>query len=496
MDNVIYSGNTHSGSYRAIGNATGNYNDMNDGSSETPYRLYTSSDLLLMRNRLNADPYADGSGHYVLEDDIDLSSVTEWYLGYFSGYFDGQGHTIDVSIYVSGDAGLFSTINNVSTGTFGVNWGIENLNVRGSVKGTRAAGIAVVGRARNCSFTGTVEARSDSADVEAVAGGIIAVSSWVPAAIGADPYTIVSGCVFSGTVTAENTVAYGALAGGILGELTKSGTSLAGNGEIYYCDVKEGSVVSAIGATTSDDMPSAGGIVGAFDNVRLMYFHYNNSDAQVTASKYAGGFIGYLNPSIASDPDTFYLAHSNGTDASGNGGYASKVGNTFTHAEREIGNFTKYFEQSSGDSWENAWEINTSKDFLLMHNRLAGGDEPSGKYYKLTSDIEMTGNWSTWGYESNFYGHLDGQGYTITLSQDDYNEQRTGLFANLSSDVKTDVILRNLNVSGSVNGLNGVGGIAYSLSSGVIEHCSFTGLVNDKYGRPVAGGIVAYLYED
>ena len=75
---------------------------------------------------------------------------------------------------------------------------------------------------------------------------------------------------------------------------------------------------------------------------------------------------------------------------------------------------------------------------------------------------------------TTFAGHFDGQGHTINVSSDI-------LFHTISIDVTSDIALRNLNVTGIVN-LGG--GIVRSLNSGVIENCSFSGLV--EYGAGIA----------
>ena len=102
------------------------------------------------------------SGSYRLTANIDLGgSSNPWTpIGWFTGVFDGKGHTIS-GLYVNGDdtyAGLFGYI-----GTGGI---VQNLRVSGSVAtessgGAKAGGIAGIcykGTVQNCAFSGPVSA--------------------------------------------------------------------------------------------------------------------------------------------------------------------------------------------------------------------------------------------------------------------------------------------------------------------------------------------------
>ncbi|MBQ3446362.1 MAG: hypothetical protein IJG37_01805, partial [Synergistaceae bacterium] len=51
---------------------------------------------------------------------------------------------------------------------------------------------------------------------------------------------------------------------------------------------------------------------------------------------------------------------------------------------------TSYYETADGNSWETAYTMTSSADLFLLQERLKDGLEGSGKYYKLTADIDMT----------------------------------------------------------------------------------------------------------
>ena len=49
-----------------------------------------------------------------------------------------------------------------------------------------------------------------------------------------------------------------------------------------------------------------------------------------------------------------------------------------------------YDSDRTGDSWEDAYIISSSEDLITLKNRVNGRNEPSGKYYVLNSDIDLT----------------------------------------------------------------------------------------------------------
>lgn len=99
------------------------------------------------------------------------------------------------------------------------------------------------------------------------------------------------------------------------------------------------------------------------------------------------------------------------------------------------------------------------------------GSDGNGKYYRLSADIDMTYA-NCRNISSTFTGHFDGQGHTIKISSD------YGLFDTISAD-NDSIAVRNLNIAGTViNRGVSAGGLARSLYSGIIENCSFTGLVS------------------
>ena len=247
------------------------YDEGHTGDSwEDAYIIDTVDDFKLMRDKVYAGTegnYSHSRKYYKLSADLDLTSETDWraighvYDDYFSGYFDGQNHTIKVNInrenVMNVDASLFNKL----VGT------IKNLKVSGTIKniknsaaadGHSAGGITVRvegGTLENCHFSGTVEGYH--------AGGIC---SGVYSSSGT-----VKDCSFSGTVRAQSS------AGGISAYITYS--------TVDSCEVLPGSTVTAPGGIY------AGGIIG---NMLDGFVTNCTVDATVSGTTYIGGIIGRM----------------------------------------------------------------------------------------------------------------------------------------------------------------------------------------------------------
>lgn len=119
-------------------------------------------------------------------------------------------------------------------------------------------------------------------------------------------------------------------------------------------------------------------------------------------------------------------------------------------------------------------------------------------YYELASDIDASatiswnggsgfiplGNFSP----TDFQGHLDGRGYTISDLFMDWDTPNVGLFSGLSSGAE----VKNVNlVDVDITGSGGrVGGLA-AWNYGTIENCSVTGTVSAGSKEEI-GGLVGY----
>lgn len=163
---------------------------------------------------------------------------------------------------------------------------------------------------------------------------------------------------------------------------------------------------------------------------------------------------------------------------------------------------------------ENPYLIATAEELNQIRNNLRA-------HYQLVADIDLSAyqNWTPIGSSgSQFYGSLDGAGYTISNLTIARTATGTGLFgyannakfsnlsvknAQVSSTAQRTGILagyidgnqssvNNVHVSGNVQGSDYVGGIAGS-ASGTIERSSSSGSVTATSSESYAGGVVGIL---
>ena len=147
-----------------------------------------------------------------------------------------------------------------------------------------------------------------------------------------------------------------------------------------------------------------------------------------------------------------------------------------------------YDEGNSGDSWETAYVLNTSSDFMLFRNRILAGSDDAGKYYKLNADIVLP-RMKEW-QSPHFRGHLDGNGHTLSM---DIYYSDGGVFNKITT-TGTDAAIRNLTLRGKFSYDNHGAGFVFELAQGIIENCTFSGTVGIGYGDAyVVAGIAHTL---
>ena len=157
---------------------------------------------------------------------------------------------------------------------------------------------------------------------------------------------------------------------------------------------------------------------------------------------------------------------------------------------------TSYYETADGNSWETAYTMTSSADLFLLQERLKDGLEGSGKYYKLTADIDMTSvsDWYSIGRDNQpskgeediinpFTGHFDGQDHTITVNFD-----YVSVFGAIRTEADT-IAVRNLNISGDTH----YSPLAFALRSGIVENCTFTGSVATN-SIVDSSGLISFMF--
>ena len=143
-----------------------------------------------------------------------------------------------------------------------------------------------------------------------------------------------------------------------------------------------------------------------------------------------------------------------------------------------------------------AYQISVPTHLADLANYVNGGGGTSGVYYKLTTNLDLSGynNWDPIGNDEDeeyiFYGHFDGAGYTISnLTMEIPDSDAFGLFGNMKGGSIKNLGLVNVNIVGrSYTGA--LLGDANSLSQDVvivIENCYVTGSVS---GGSNLGGLV------
>ena len=135
------------------------------------------------------------------------------------------------------------------------------------------------------------------------------------------------------------------------------------------------------------------------------------------------------------------------------------------------------------------YKVSTAHGLEAVAERVNDGS--TGINITLTSNIDLTGEWTPIGTESQPYtGTFDGNNHTITgLKIDQSGTDNVGLIGYLGSGGKVqDVTLTNISVSGA----NCVGGIA-GQNYGTVENCSVNGTVTGKEFTDT-GGIAGSNY--
>jgi len=281
----------------AAGIATAKYSG-GDGSESTPYRISDANDM----NEIGTHS-EDWGAHFILVNDINLAEYTgEEFniIGYFvspsneepfSGFFDGNGHTITNFTYTTTRicaGGLFGyidssgeiknlTMQNATVGTSGLYLGalvgynnggtISNCSATGNIVGNHYTGglvgwNCIGGTISNCNTSFTVEGKENT-------GGMV----------GTNQGAILS-CYATGVVSAS-------IDGEVIGPSIGGLVGVNHDGTISNCYA-----TSAVGGNNR-----TGGLVGAnyFGTIENSY-----ANGDVSGNIYAGGLVGYNYESIIS----------------------------------------------------------------------------------------------------------------------------------------------------------------------------------------------------
>lgn len=420
----------------------------------TPNYIYTAEDLNNVRNDL--------SGVYYLQNDIDLSSYSEWTpLGtgtdtgqYFSGIFDGQGHTIS-GLTMSGNGYTYS-------GLFGVSRGIiKNVNVSVTIKDAATAGGLVgylyySGTVENCSLSGSVEGNGDI-------GGLIGKAE------SSDNDILIRNCYSMANATNTSSNEDDGC-GGLVGEIYGRWNTVK-----VICSY-------AAGKVTKTGTTGVGGIVGKTSTYNGNYT-INSSYYCTDTTEQSDTTRGF-----GIDEDKMKMQ----------GTYANWDFDNIWDINSSINNGYPYLKLTGE---YNTFELDgsgTSRDPYIITSEaelaaVARGEITNNftSCYELGDDITLTSDyWTPIGGNGMpiFSGTFDGAGHTIyNVNICALGYQDEGLFGKVTGKVE------NLSVSANIVNANTAGGITGILQNGSIENCCLTGNVS---GKNDVGGLVGYVLAD
>ncbi len=478
------------------------------GTVEKPYLIGTAEKLAKLAELVNAgtSPYAEAGVYYKLANDIDLSSYGSGWnsgkgwvpIGYdsdypFKGNFDGacniiSGLYIETNDPYRPNVGLFGVIGDSSAvvenlGIIGAS--VSALNYIGGV-----AGLVKGGTVQNCYTTGSVSG-------ELRVGGVV---GYVDGGMVQNCYTTgsVSGGQYIGGVAGyveDGTVQYCYTTGSV------SGWILVGGVVGYVAD----SAVSSAGATVQlcfalNPMVSAANLVGRVAG--------SNADGTLTNNYAFSGMTGGGNSKTLTGLDGMDIS-AEGLQALGgfttapwtyqHGSLPGLFGKTVEMPAHITAKLTHFFMGGTGEQ-SAPYQIATPAQLAKLAELVnAGNVDYNSKYYKLISDIDLSGygvsntafnggkGWIPIGNDTGatFKGSFDGNYNTISGLYINNSLYYTGLFG-LADGPIFNLGLTSVNITST--GTGGTGGIAgITQASGAVSGCFVAGEVS---GVANVGGVV------
>ncbi len=452
---------------------------LGDGTDTDPYLIGTAAELAKLAELVNAStsPYADIGTYYKLTSDIDLSAYgTGWNGGkgwvpignntnYFKGNFDGNGKII-TRLYINDstldDAGLFGYVGGVTIKNFGVVGG----SVTGNLRVGGVAGFAGGSIISNCFATGEVSGNTQI-------GGVM----------GAVNSSTVTNCYATGAVIGNNAV------GGVVGYAFSSSavTNCAAlNPTVKATGQDVGRVVGYNSSTLSGNiafggMGTGGGTAFGGTNTHDGLDGESKTAAEISAS-------GFFQSVFTGDTSMWTFADGK---LPGFGGLVDMPVHLIDSGAPFAG----------GGTDTDPYLIGTAAQLAKLAELVNAGTAPyadSGKYYKLTADIDLSAygtgynggkGWVPIGttFQKSFNGNFDGNGKVITgLYINDSTANNMGLFGIFRS-----CTIKNLGiVGGSVSGGVYVGGVVGYVYNSTVTNCYATGSVT---GNDYVGGVAGYV---
>jgi hypothetical protein len=440
------------------------------GTEADPYQISTVADWQKFMNTST-----DWDKSFILTNDLDMAGIAlspVAGIAFFTGVFDGQGHTIRNAVINQPNndyAGLFGYI---ATGGQIKNLGVVNANISGF------------------EFVGALVGFNWGTVTSCYTTGAVTGSNYVGGLVGRNNGTINS-CYSTGTVTVNG------------------GTSTGGLVGINY-----GNITACYATGMVSGHWHVGGLVGwNFNNIAFCY-----STGAVSGNSEVGGLVGYR--SGGTTTSCFWNIETSG--------WATSVGGT-GKTTVEMKNINTYLN----DGWDLSVTDGDPADWIMppyLYPQLSwqtlysGGNGTESdpypiatvedwqwfmaspadwnKSFILTADLDLAGVTLTpvGNDDVHFTGVFDGNGQVIrnaiiNLPNNDY----VGLFAFLDSGGKINNLgLVNVDIKGHdwVGGLVGSIGWDYYVgglvgNSGTIDGCYATGSIS---GFAAVGGLVGWNF--
>ena len=506
-----------------------------DGSTaEKAYTITSTAGLDLLATLVNGGNDFYGK-YFKLGADITYTNTTDWndatstennytaigsYVDgnwrYFSGTFDGQGHTVrGIRIYKGG-----TTTADSYQGLFGRTSGATIRNV--ILADARITGKEFVGGIAgfitdNAGTGGIVENCRVGSDVT-----IHAVSKYAyhhGGVVGRCNVGTISGCVSSATLTVTNGLtginSYGGIVGSLGGNMSDCLSIDVSVPDVNRNGAIAGEVASNCTLTNNYYYCTVG---GATTNVGVGYDIVNTTPhdrdgARSIHTLTLGTGITATGESVTNGTDIYYASNTTVTlnvpagyvmsSVSYNDGTDHDItGNTFTMPAADVtvsATLTDLWDITSGkdgSTAEKAYTITSTAGLDLLATLVNGGNDFYGKYFKLGADITYT-NTTDWndatstennytaiggysdGYWRNFRGTFDGQNHTVRgiriykggdTDADDYQ----GLFGRTRGATIRNVILTDARITGK-KCVGGIAGYRYKSKNagkgGIVENC-------------------------
>lgn len=183
--------------------------------------------------------------------------------------------------------------------------------------------------------------------------------------------------------------------------------------------------------------------------------------------------------------------------------YARQIGEINLTAVTEAENQSVKLSMKEKTAWEGAeditepskdndgvYQISSGSELAWLAQQVNSGKN-AGCSAVLTKDIDLGGvdNWTPIGKSSSysFKGRFDGQGHKIKNIYIKSANSEQGLFGYVGT---TDAVVKNLEISGQIEGGDNTGGVVGTFAGGKIEKCVNKATV---IGAKNVGGIAGYI---